>query len=83
MLGVVLGSQVTMVSNAAILAFWSLEYGRENRPSLSEKKINRETQVTSVLKIMVRNADGEPCGEGGTVIDLIVKEDACDVVTLS
>ena len=27
--------------------------------------------------------DGESCGEGGTIIDLIVKEYACDVVTLS
>ena len=27
--------------------------------------------------------DGESSGEGGTIIDLIVKEDACDVVTLS
>ena len=42
------------------LALWSIAYERENRPSpMSEKKINTETQITSVLKIMVRNADGE------------------------
>ena len=28
-------------------------------PPVSEKKINIETQIISVLKIMVRNADGE------------------------
>ena len=43
------------------LALWSIAYERENRPPppMSEKKINTETQITSVLKIMVRNADGE------------------------
>lgn len=62
MLGIMLHSEVAVVNNPAIqqcLAFWSCEYGRENRLQMNEKQINIETPITNVLKIMVRDPDRE------------------------